>query len=496
MQANETNTPIEVKTKGAKKWWLIPTLLGAVSFGALLGGGLAYSSQNSASVSDATRDSTLKQLDIFADVLARVTTDYVVPPKQDKLIEASINGMLQSLDPHSSYMTSDDLKSMQETTKGEYGGLGLEVTGDAGAVKVVAPMAGSPGERAGILAGDRIIAIDGTNIVGTPLDEAIKKMKGKPNTTVELTVVHEGKKAVQIKITREIIKLHPVTHKVEGNIGYVRLSTFVNENATKELSNALDEIQKQLGGNLKAIVLDLRNNGGGLLDQAVGVTDLFMDRGEVVSTRGRRPEDIDRFYGTPGQKMAGIPLIILTNEGTASASEIVAGALQDKKRAIVFGTTSFGKGSVQTVIPLNYGKDGALRLTTQRYYTPAGRSIQGAGIRPDVEVSGYRLSNEDIERRKLEFRFEEDLPNALNNDSGAKREMPHMPNDMPPENWDKKEDYVLKRAYEYINAGMPKDFGKTQMAVKSDAPKAAAAVTANDKKGTSVPVPFDKPKGK
>ncbi len=495
MQVNETNkTADNANNKGQSKWWLLPTLLGAVSFGALLGGGIAYSSQNSASVSDATRDNTLKQLDIFADVLARVTTDYVVPPDQNKLIEASINGMLQSLDPHSSYMTANDWKDMQQSTKGEYGGLGLEVTSDAGAVKVIAPMAGSPGERAGIVAGDRIIAIDGVNIVGSTLSEAVEKMKGKPNTTVEITVVHEGQDPKPIKITREIIKLHPVTHKIEGNIGYVRLSTFVNENAAKELADALADIQKQLGGNVKGIVLDLRNNGGGLLEQAVAVSDLFMDRGEVVSTRGRRPEDIDRFYGTPGQMMAGVPLVILTNEGTASASEIVAGALQDRKRAVIFGTTSFGKGSVQTVIPLSYGKDGALRLTTQRYYTPAGRSIQGAGIVPDIEVSNFRLTNEDIERRKLEFRFEEDLPNALNNDSGAKRAIPHMPNDMPPENWDKKEDYVLKRAYEYINSGMPKDFGKTQMANK-DAPKPTPKPE-EKKTGSAVPVPFDKPKDK
>jgi carboxyl-terminal processing protease len=476
MQANENNAPqIAVKNSGQFKWWLIPTLLGAVSFGALLGGSLAFSSQGKiANLADTTREDTLRQLDIYADVLARVTTDYVVPPKQDKLIEASINGMLQSLDPHSAFMTNKDFKDMQQTTKGEYGGLGLEVTSDAGAVKVIAPMAGGPGERAGIQAGDRIIAIDGVNIVGSPLNDAVEKMRGKPNTTVEITIVHEGQEPKPLKIVREVIKLHPVTSKIEGNVGYIKLSTFVNENAANEVSAALDDIQKKLGGNVKGIILDLRNNGGGLLDQAVAVSDLFMDRGEVVSTRGRRPEDIDRFYGNAGQKMAGVPLIILTNEGSASASEIVAGALQDRKRAIIFGTTTFGKGSVQTVIPLNYGKDGALRLTTQRYYTPSGRSIQGAGIKPDIEVSNVRLTQADIDRRKLEFRFEEDLPNALNNESGAKRAEPHMPADMPPENWDKKDDYVLKRALAYINAGMPKNWAANSTPIAPAAPVAPA----------------------
>lgn len=489
---NEQNDTIDnnliINKKSHSKWWLVPTILGAVGVGALLGGSLAYSSGGkSGPISDDTRESTLKQLDIFADVLARVTTDYVVQPKQDKLIEASINGMLQSLDPHSSYMSNNDFKNMQQSTRGEYGGLGLEVTSDQGAVKIIAPMDDSPGARAGIKAGDRIIAIDGVNIVGTPLDEAVEKMRGKPNTSIELTIIRDDDPPKIIKVVREIIKLHPVTHRLEGDIGYIRISTFVNENTSKELAAAIDDIVRQKGGNLKGVILDLRNNGGGLLDQAVEVTDLFMDRGEVVSTRGRRPDDIDRYYGTPGQKIAGVPLIILTNEGTASASEIVAGALQDKKRATIIGTTSFGKGSVQTVIPLNYGKDGALRLTTQRYYTPAGRSIQGAGIEPDFEVSSVRLTKEDIERRTLEFRFEEDLPNALNNDTDAKRKPPHMPADMPPENWKKEDDYVLKRAIEYINAGMPKNWlSKTAEVKPAEKPKT----------GTGVPVIFDKPKDK
>lgn len=469
------------------KYWVVPVVLGSVGFGIFLGSAISVSARNTSSLTDATRQSTLKQLDLFANVLAKVTTDYVVEPEQDKLIAASINGMLQSLDPHSSFMTPADFKNMQQSTRGEYGGLGLEVTSDAGSVKIIAPMDDSPGQRAGILAGDRIIAIDGKNIVGEPLDDSIEKMRGKPNTNVELTIVR-GEETKIIKVTREIIKLRPVKLKIEQDIAYIRISTFVNEHTSEELQKALDEVQAKLGTNVKGIILDLRNNGGGLLDQAIEVTDLFMDRGEVVSTRGRDPQDIERYYGTSGQRFAGVPMVVLVNEGSASASEIVAGALQDKKRAIIMGMTSFGKGSVQTIIPVGNGKDGALRLTTQRYYTPSGRSIQGSGIVPDYEVSGFYLTKEDIDRRKAEFRFEEDLPNALNNDSGAKRETPHMPKDMAPKDWKKEDDYVLKRAIQFILAGMPKDavLPPLQMA---NTPKAAVK---KDAKPGGVPVTFPK----
>lgn len=483
----EVNEVKKDKKTRISKYWVVPVVLGSVGFGIFLGSAISVSARNTSSLTDATRQSTLKQLDLFANVLAKVTTDYVVEPEQEKLINASINGMLQSLDPHSSFMTPKDFKNMQQSTRGEYGGLGLEVTSDAGAVKVIAPMDDSPGQRAGIIAGDRIIAIDGKNIVGEPLDDSIDKMRGKPNTNVELTIIR-GEETKIIKVMREIIKLRPVKLKIEQDIAYIRISTFVNEHTSEEVAKALDEVQAKLGNNVKGIILDLRNNGGGLLDQAIEVTDLFMDRGEVVSTRGRDPQDIERYYGTTGQRFAGVPMVVLVNEGSASASEIVAGALQDKKRAIIFGMTSFGKGSVQTIIPVGNGKEGALRLTTQRYYTPSGRSIQGSGIVPDYEVSGIFLTKEDIERRKAEFRFEEDLPNALNNDSGAKREAPHMPKDMAPKDWKKEDDYVLKRAIQFILAGMPKDsvLPPLQMA---GSPKTGVK---KDPKSGGVPVTFPK----
>jgi carboxyl-terminal processing protease len=250
--------------------------------------------------------------------------------------------------------------------------------------------------------------------------------------------------------------MKPVTMKMEGDYGYLRISTFVNENTGTILNRTIDDMQRQMGGRLKGVVLDLRNNGGGLLDEAVKVTDTFMDRGEIVSTRGRRPDDIEIRLGNPGEQLAGVPMVILINEGTASAAEIVAGALQDRGRATVVGMASFGKGSVQQVIPLGNGRDGALRLTTAKYYTPAGRSIQGAGIEPDVEIASVRVTEEDLRRRKAEFRGEEDLPHALDNESGVKRKPPHMPADMPPTDWKEGEDYQLKRAYDLLRAGLPK----------------------------------------
>ncbi|MEK7661286.1 MAG: S41 family peptidase [Pseudomonadota bacterium] len=467
--------------KPTKRGWLIaPVIAGSVCFGAILGGGaVAWSASHAELKMDGNREATLHQLDIFADVLARATIDYVVPPKQDKMIEAAINGMLSSLDPHSSFMSSNEYTNMQQSTNGEYGGLGLEVSSEGGAVKVISPMDGSPGERAGMRSGDKIIAIDGVTIIGLPLDQAVEKMRGRPGTTIELTVIRDGEDRKIVRITREIIVLRPVTHRIEGNVGYIRVSTFVNRHTTTELNRAIDDIQRQLGGRLKGVVLDLRNNGGGMLDQAVGVTDVFMDRGEVVSTRGRNPDEVERLYGTAGEKLAGVPLAILINSGTASASEIVAGALQDRGRAVIIGTTTFGKGSVQTIIPLSNGRDGALRLTTARYYTPSGRSIQGAGIDPDIEIAARRVTAADVERQRAEFRGEEDLPNALGNDSGAKRKAPHMPADMPPESWKDTDDYQLQRAIALVNAGLP----KTQAAANAVPlpPVTVAAVTTTPK---------------
>jgi carboxyl-terminal processing protease len=292
--------------------------------------------------------------------------------------------------------------------------------------------------------------------LGLPLDEAVKKMRGPVGTSIDITVAREGQEPFVAKVMRETIVLKPVTSKIQGDYGYIRISTFVNERTSEGLNKAIDDVQRQLGGRLKGIVLDLRNNGGGLLDQAIEVTDIFMDRGEVVSTRGRRADDIQRYYGTPGERLAGVPMVVLINEGSASASEIVAGALQDRGRATIVGMASFGKGSVQTVIPLRNGRDGALRLTTSKYYTPAGRSIQGAGIEPDIEIGAVRITEEQLNERKALFQGEEDLPHALDNESGVKRKPPHMPAEMPPVGWKETEDYQLKRAYELLAAGLPK----------------------------------------
>jgi carboxyl-terminal processing protease len=449
----------KVQASKPQRWWMAPVLAGTLGLGAALGAtAVAWSAGGRAvsSVALPQTEETLRQLELFADVMARVRTDYVVPTKDDKLVDAAIGGMLQSLDPHSAFLDSEAFANMQTQTRGEYGGIGIEVTSEEGAVKVISPMDDSPAVRAGIKAGDKLIAVDGASILGLPLDEAVKKMRGPVGTSIDVTVAREGIEPFIAKVTRETIVLKPVTVKIEGDYGYIRVSTFVNENTGAALNKGIDDIQRQLGGRLKGVVLDLRNNGGGLLDQAIQVTDAFMDRGEVVSTRGRRPEDIERYFGTPGERLAGVPLVILINEGTASASEIVAGALQDRGRATIVGMASFGKGSVQTVIPLRNGRDGALRLTTSKYYTPAGRSIQGAGIEPDVEIGAVRVTEEQLKERRAAFRGEEDLPHALDNESGIKRKPPHMPADMPPADWKETEDYQLKRAYALLAAGLPK----------------------------------------
>jgi carboxyl-terminal processing protease len=448
-----SNTQQSQTTK-PQRWWIAPLLAGTLGLGAALGATAVAWSAGGRTESVATlpqTEDTLRQLELFADVMARVRTDYVVPTKDNKLVDAAIGGMLQSLDPHSSFMDADAFNNMQTATRGEYGGIGIEVTSEDGAVKVISPMDESPAVRAGIKAGDKLIAVDGVSILGLPLDEAVKKMRGPVGTAIDVTVAREGIEPFVARVTRETIVMKPVTTKIEGDYGYIRVSTFVNENTGAALNKGIDDIQRQLGGRLKGIVLDLRNNGGGLLDQAIQVTDTFMDRGEVVSTRGRRPDDIESYRGTPGERLAGVPMVILINEGTASASEIVAGALQDRGRATIVGMTSFGKGSVQTVIPLRNGRDGALRLTTSKYYTPAGRSIQGSGIEPDVEISAVRVTEDQLKERRAAFRGEEDLPHALDNDKP-----PHMPAIMPPADWKETEDFQLKRAYALLDAGLPK----------------------------------------
>ena len=398
------------------------------------------------------RKDTYRQLELFAQILARVESDYVVEIDEAEAIEASINGMLTSLDPHSSYLNPDDFQAMQVQTSGEYGGLGIEVTAQDGFVKVVAPMDDTPASRAGIKSGDFLTAIDGASIVGLPLSEAVKEMRGAVGTDLTITVVREGEDSFDVTLTRENIRPASVRGRAEGDIGYLRISAF-NERTADSLDEALDDVRKEINGSMQGLVIDLRDNPGGLLDQAIEVSSRFLDGGEIVSTRGRRPEDVARYNARRAKRAPNVPTVVLINNGSASAAEIVAGALQDRERATVLGVTSFGKGSVQTVIPLGPGK-GAIRLTTSRYYTPAGRAIQGSGIEPDYEIAAVRLSDEDIatlERRAARF-SEAALPNALANDQGVERRAPHVPDEMPPEGYDG-EDYQLDRALELIRSG-------------------------------------------
>jgi carboxyl-terminal processing protease len=330
---------------------------------------------------------TYSQLNLFGEVFERVKSDYVEKPDDAKLVEGAINGMISSLDPHSRYMNDSAWREMQETTHGEFGGLGIEVTMEDGLIKVVAPMDDTPAARAGILSGDLVTQIDDEAVQGLTLEQAVNKMKGPINTKTRLTIIRKGKDApIDVSIVREVIHVRPVSYHVDGgNIGYIRISSF-NEQTTDELKNAIRDISKQVPSeSLAGYVVDLRNNPGGLLDQAVSVSSAFMARGEVVSTRGRTPEETQRFTAHGGDLIKGKPLVVLINGGSASASEIVAGALHDHKRATLIGTRSFGKGSVQTIIPLGSG-NGALALTTARYFTPSGRSIQAKGVAPDIEV--------------------------------------------------------------------------------------------------------------
>ncbi|MGO8923757.1 MAG: S41 family peptidase [Xanthobacteraceae bacterium] len=331
---------------------------------------------------------TYRELNLFGDVFERVRADYVERPDDSKLVESAINGMLAGLDPHSSYMDPKSFRDMQVQTRGEFGGLGIEVTMEDGLVKVVAPIDDTPAAKAGVMANDIITHLDDEAVQGLTLNQAVDKMRGPVNTKIKLTIMRKGAdKPIEVSIVRDIIRVKSVRwHPEGGDVGYIRVTQF-NEQTTDGLKQAINELNAQLGGadKVKGYVVDLRNNPGGLLDQAISVSDTFLEKGEIVSTRGRNPEETQRFNARPGDMTKGKPVIVLINGGSASASEIVAGALQDHKRATLIGTRSFGKGSVQTIIPLGAG-NGALRLTTARYYTPSGHSIQAKGISPDIEV--------------------------------------------------------------------------------------------------------------
>jgi carboxyl-terminal processing protease len=357
---------------------------------------------------------TYEQLELFGDIFERVRASYVEDVDDTKLIESAINGMLASLDPHSSYMPPDSFEDMRVQTKGEFGGLGIEVTMEQGFVKVVAPIDETPAAIAGVKAGDFITHIDGQSVQGLTLAEAVDQMRGPVGSDIRITVAREGAaEPIDITITRAVIKIRAVRGRVEGDVGVIRMTTF-NEQTFDNLQTAIADIQKELGGadKVKGYVLDLRNNPGGLLNQAISVADAFLDKGEIVSTRGRDGRDSERHNAEPGDLTGGKPLVVLINGGSASASEIVAGALQDHRRAIIVGGKSFGKGSVQTIMPL-VGK-GALRLTTARYYTPSGRSIQALGIEPDILVERATIAADETAKPR-EGRSEADLRGSLTN---------------------------------------------------------------------------------
>jgi carboxyl-terminal processing protease len=409
-------------------------LLIGISTFALGAAAMAYADQKV----HAPSAETYKMLELFGDVLTAVDQQYVVPVDNKKLVQAAIDGMLTSLDPHSGYSDPQAFDEMRDQTRGDYGGLGLQVTSDEGAVKIIAPMDGSPAQKAHLQAGDYITAIDGQSVVGQPLDQAVKQMRGAVGTPIALTIARDKEDPFVVKLTREVIQVRSVAHQIIGDYGYLRVGGFV---------------------------LDLRNNPGGLVDAAVEVAGDFLDGGEVVTQRGRDPRDIIRYNAKPdGDLVRGLPVVVLVNSGSASASEIVAGALKDRQRATIVGLTTFGKGSVQTVIPLRGGLDGALRLTTARYYTPSGQSIQKTGITPDLEVAYSHRQAEGVYDEAMQF-SESTLKGALDSQEGRTRKAPASI-EVPPDSADPVKIALAKQA--------AKDAAKGKTVAKADE-KAAAA---------------------
>jgi carboxyl-terminal processing protease len=401
------------------------TLAGIVATTQIAGPLVAEENERSANV--------YEQLDLFGDIFERIRAQYVEEVDESELIEAAIDGMLTSLDPHSSYLSPDDAEQMRVQTRGEFGGLGIEVTQEEGFVKVVSPIDGTPADEAGMEAGDFITHVDGESLLGLTLDKAVEMMRGPVGSEIVITVVREGEtEPFDVTIIRDTIKLTAVRTRSEGESVVLRITTF-NDQTTPNLEAGLNEQIEAAGGldNINGVVLDLRNNPGGLLTQAISVADAFLDEGEIVSTRGRNVADGERFNATAGDLIEGKPIVVLINGGSASASEIVAGALQDHRRAIVVGTKSFGKGSVQTVMPLR--GDGAMRLTTARYYTPSGRSIQALGVSPDIIVAQPRREPEAEEEEEngtaARIRSEADLRGRLNNDSLSEDEIRQIEED-------------------------------------------------------------------
>lgn len=398
---------------------------------------------------DETKAETYRLLNLFGDVFERVRSDYVEETSDEELIESAITGMLSSLDPHSSFLNADNYRDMQVQTRGRFGGLGIEVTMDNGLVKVVSPIDDTPAFRAGMQSGDLIFKLDDEMVMGLTLSDAVDRMRGKVGTDIILGVRREGVDDFEVTITRAIIKIRSVRSRMEDKIGYLRITSF-SAQAYNGVKKAMAKFHEDAGKDLQGVVLDLRNNPGGLLGQAVDVSDAFMDRGEIVSTRSRLPEDTQRYNATPGDLANGLPIVVLINGGSASASEIVAGALQDHNRALLLGTKSFGKGSVQTIIPLS--GQGAMRLTTARYFTPSGRSIQAVGIEPDILVEPAKLESISLPKA----RRESDLRGALDNGNGDDDKTKNGKKDKKDKKTEKDEkdekpiDYQLARALDLI----------------------------------------------
>ena len=393
---------------------------------------------------------TYRMLELFGDVLTVVERAYVVETEPKMLIEAALDGMLNALDPHSNYLNAEDFQRLTERSTGAYSGVGLEITSENGLVRVISPMDGGPAARAGVQAGDIISSINGESASGLTVAQVSEKLRGEAGETVTVTFLREGEEPRDIVITREVIRVPSVRSNMEGEFGYVRVATF-NENTGRELVEAINALRAENPA-LRGVVLDLRNNGGGLLGAAIAVSDAFLERGEIVSQRGRRPQDIARYNATAGDILEGLPLVVLINYGSASASEIVAGALNDHERATIVGLTSFGKGSVQTVMPLRNGQDGALSITTARYYTPSGASIQKIGIVPDLEVARSRREAELVARPTFIY-SEAAFTNALDASIGAERRGPHTPAEQPAEDYPEDGDYQLARALDVLRVG-------------------------------------------
>lgn len=396
------------------------------------------------------RNEAFRMIGLFGDVLGIVEQAYVVPVDDKKLIEAALQGMMGALDPHSNYLPPEGYGDLRERTEGHYSGVGLTISSEGGLVKIISPMDGGPAARAGVNAGDVISAIDGQSASGLTVSQVSDKLRGAVGTTVKVTFLRDGEEPREVTLTREVIRIESVTGRVEGEFGYLRVSTF-NENTGRELTETIAKLKAENPA-LKGYVLDLRNNGGGLLDAAIAVSDAFLERGEIVSQRGRKPDQIQRYAATAGDLTNGLPLVVLINYGSASASEIVAGALKDHQRATVVGLTSFGKGSVQTVIPLRNGADGALSITTARYYTPSGASIQKIGIEPDLEVARSEAEARIISRSSFIY-SEAAYATALDASIGAERKGAHVPHEAPGETYDKDKDYQLERAFDVLRAG-------------------------------------------